>query len=80
MRENCLSGGNGGLVPGDRAFYSLLARQVERDRVWRNQKIAEVVRDLGSSRKEIADFLGMHYSTVIRIWRRTSSSISKSTA
>ena len=24
MRENCLSGGNGGLVPGDRAFYSLL--------------------------------------------------------
>jgi hypothetical protein len=24
MRENCLSGSNGGLVPGDRAFYSLL--------------------------------------------------------
>jgi len=29
---------------------------VERDRVWRNQKIAEVVRDWGYSQKEIADY------------------------
>ncbi len=51
----------------------LFARGMKRDKGWRNQKITEAVRDWGYSQKEIADCLGMHYSTVSRIWKRTSS-------
>jgi hypothetical protein len=56
----------------------LFSRRMERDKGWRNQKITEAVRDWGYSQREIAGFLGMHYSTVSRIWRRTSLSTSKS--
>jgi REP element-mobilizing transposase RayT len=56
----------------------LFSRRMERDKGWRNQKITEAVRDWGYSQREIADCLGMHYSTVSRIWRRTSLSTSKS--
>jgi REP element-mobilizing transposase RayT len=55
----------------------LFPRRMERDKGWRNQKIAEAVRDWGYSQREIADCLGMHYSTVSRIWRRTSLITSK---
>ena len=51
---------------------------MERDKKWRNRKIAETVRDWGYSHKEIADCLGMHYSTVSKIWRRIPSEMSKS--
>jgi REP element-mobilizing transposase RayT len=56
----------------------LFSRRMERDKGWRNQKITEAVRDWGYSQREIADCLGMHYSTVSRIRRRTSLSTSKS--
>jgi len=48
----------------------LLSRSIERDKGWRNRKIAEAIRDWGYSQKEIADCLGMHYSTVSRILKR----------
>jgi putative transposase len=60
------------------SLEQLFLRRIERDKGWRNRKIAEAVRDWGYSEKEIADCLGMHYSTVSRIWRRMPSEMSKS--
>jgi REP-associated tyrosine transposase len=45
----------------------LFLRRMDRGRGRRNRKIAEAVRAWGYSQKQIADFLGMHYSTVSRI-------------
>ena len=48
----------------------LLSRSIERDKGWRNRKVAEAFKDWGYTQKEIADCLGMHYSTVSRIVKR----------
>ena len=48
----------------------LLVRSLERDKGWRNRNIAEAFKDWGYTQKEIADCLGMHYSTVSRILKR----------
>jgi REP-associated tyrosine transposase len=45
------------------------SRRTEQGKKWRNRKIAEAVRDWGYTQKQIADYLGMHYSTVSRIWK-----------
>ena len=51
---------------------------MERDRGWRNRRIAEAVSDWGYTQKDIADCLGMHYSTVSRIWKDLRLEMSKS--
>jgi REP element-mobilizing transposase RayT len=55
----------------------LFSGRVDRDKERRNRKIAEAVKDWGYSQKEIADCLGMHYSTVSRIWRSVRFEMSK---
>jgi DNA-binding transcriptional regulator LsrR (DeoR family) len=56
----------------------MFLKRMERDKEWRNRKIAEAVWDWGYTQKDIADCLGMHYSTVSRIWRKARSEMSKS--
>ena len=56
----------------------LFSRSMERDRGWRNRRIAEAVSDWGYTQKDIADCLGMHYSTVSRIWKDLRLEMSKS--
>ena len=51
------------------SLEQLFSRGLEQDKGWRNRKIAEAVCAWGYSQKDIADWLGMHYSTVSRIWR-----------
>jgi REP element-mobilizing transposase RayT len=56
----------------------LFLRRMTRDKEWRNRKILEAGRDWAYTQKEIADCLGMHYSTVSRILKRAPIQISKS--
>lgn len=56
----------------------LFLKRMERDKDWRNRKIVDAIKDWGYTQKEIADCLGMHYSTVSRImrpppWERSKS-------
>jgi len=55
----------------------LFSRSIERDKGWRNRKVAEAFKDWGYTQKEIADCLGMHYSTVSRILKRPPLKMSK---
>jgi putative transposase len=55
----------------------LFSRSMEQDSKLRNRKIAEAIREWGYSQKEIASCLGIHYSTVSRIWKDTRSKVSK---
>ena len=45
-----------------------LLRQIQK----RNRKIAEVVYEYGYSQKEVADHLGMYYSTISRLISKES--------
>jgi putative transposase len=49
-------------------FNEKLLRQIQK----RNRKIAEVVYEYGYSQKEVADHLGMHYSTISRLISKES--------
>ncbi|MFQ5965736.1 MAG: helix-turn-helix domain-containing protein [Candidatus Scalinduaceae bacterium] len=49
-------------------FNEKSLRQIQK----RNRKIAEVVYEYGYSQKEVADHLGMHYSTISRLISKES--------
>lgn len=55
----------------------LLSRGIKRDKGWRNQRIADAVKVWGYSQKEVADCLGMHYSTVSKILSGSSRKMPK---
>lgn len=49
------------------ALKEIFSDDILLNRIRRNRKIAETIENHGYSQKEIADYLGMHYSTVSRL-------------
>jgi hypothetical protein len=49
------------------ALKEIFSDDILLNRIRRNRKIAETIEKHGYSQKEIADYLGMHYSTVSRL-------------
>jgi transposase len=48
-------------------IFEDIFKDVKRERVKRNREIADAVERWGYSQKEVADHLGLHYSTVSRL-------------
>ncbi len=59
------------------ALAKLLTERVVNEKARRDRKIVEAVERYGYTQKEIADFLGMHYSTISRLVNRTYGRMSK---
>ncbi|MFH1702149.1 MAG: transposase [Nitrospirota bacterium] len=55
----------------------LFERDVLRNKQKRDKKIAEATERYGYSQKEVADYLGMHYSTISRLIRKETISKNK---
>ena len=54
------------------ALPKLLTKKVLNEKAVRDRKIVEAVERYGYAQKAVADFLGMHYSTISRLANRTS--------
>lgn len=56
---------------------SLFKENILKDKRMRNKKIVEASERYGYSQKEVADYLGMHYSTISRIIKNETTSKNK---
>ena len=45
----------------------IFTEEVLRDRAWRDRKVEEAVEHHGYTQRQVADFLGLHFTSVSRI-------------
>ncbi len=62
---------------GRPGLKDLFPEKVLKDRKMRNERVAKAVGEWGYSQREVADYLGMHYSTLSRIMEEREKSRSK---
>jgi len=53
--------------PGLRNYLKLFDEGIKRDREKRKEKVREAVERHGYSQKEVADYIGVHYSVISRL-------------
>jgi hypothetical protein len=62
---------------GRPSLRDLFSEKVIRSRVIRNEMVGKAVGEWGYSQREVADYLGMHYSTLSRVMKRIETSTNK---
>jgi len=50
-------------------LHEILSWRATKTKEMRNRKIREAIKENGYSQKELAEYLGMHYSTISRLVR-----------
>ena len=62
---------------GRPSLWDLFPEKVTRNRAIRNEVVGKAVGEWGYSQREVADYLGMHYSTLSRLMKGIETSTNK---
>ncbi len=59
------------------AMDEIFSQDINRDMGRRNEKVVEAVEGYGYTQREVADFLGLHFTSISRIMNKRSKMLTK---